>query len=237
MAVFHSILHSLRALSVTLTLSNRSTPRYPLPETTTAARELSDSEPTAATPPHEIVETDDAAILTADLPGCKRQDVDAQISEDGGTKTLTITAVRKMPLLAANGNAEPAPPSEVAAAAAAAAETSEPTEGDAPPSSSPPSSKEERFELSFRVGDGVDVSGIRGSLEDGVLTLVLPKLAPEPPAEPIEIPIDFTAGNGNGDDNGNAGRKGRAAASTGRGERASKETSSAASADTHISLS
>ncbi|CAN0525557.1 unnamed protein product, partial [Scytosiphon promiscuus] len=34
---------------------------------------------------------------------------------------------------------------------------------------------EEKFELSFRVGDGVDVSGIRGTMEDGVLTLVLPR--------------------------------------------------------------
>ncbi|CAM9523222.1 unnamed protein product [Pylaiella littoralis] len=198
------------------------------------AGELSDSASTAATPPHEILDTDDAAILTADLPGCKRQDVDAQISEDRGTKMLTITAVRKKPLLANNGNPEPSPQS---AAAAAAAEAPKPAEGEAPPASSPALSKEERFELSFRVGKGIDVSGIRGSLEDGVLTLVLPKVAPEPPADPIEIPIDFAAGSSNGNHKRNAGGEGRPAASTVRGEEASKEASSATNADTHISLS
>ncbi|CAM9933963.1 unnamed protein product, partial [Laminaria digitata] len=84
-----------------------------------------------------------------DLPGCKKQDVDAQISQDSGTKTLTITATRK------RLDVTPAPPT--------------------------PSITEEKFELSFRIGDAVDVSGIRGTIEDGVLTLVLPRVAPEPP--------------------------------------------------------
>lgn len=197
-----------------------------------AARELSDSTPTAGTPPHEVVETEDAAILTADLPGCKKEDVDAQVSEDGGTKTLTIRAVRKKPIPASKeSNPDP---SETSTAAAAAA--GEPVEGKETPAASssaspaPPLNKEESFELSFRVGDGIDVSGIRGSLEDGVLTLVLPKLAPEPPTEPIEIPIDFAARSGNSEG------AGRAAASVGRGAVA-EETGDAADADTHISLS
>lgn len=243
MKLFRSIVKSLRALSVMVTTSTRPRPCSSTPPCLTdspkphaVARELSDSTPTASTPPHEILETDDAAILTADLPGCKRQDIDAQISEDGGNKTLTITAVRTKPLLT-SGNPEPPPPSASAApAAAGTAAASEPTEGEAPPASSPPSSKKERFELSFRVGEGIDVSDIRGSLEDGVLTLVLPKLAPEPPAEPIEIPIDFADGSSNDNENGNTGRKEPAAARTQGGKGASEETSTAAIADTHISL-
>ncbi|CAM9578028.1 unnamed protein product, partial [Choristocarpus tenellus] len=35
--------------------------------------------------------------------------------------------------------------------------------------------KEKRFELLFIIGPGVDSTRIRGTLEDGVLTLVLPK--------------------------------------------------------------
>lgn len=94
---------------------------------------------------------------------------------------------------------------------------------------SSPAYTEETFELSFLVGDEIDVSGIRGSLEDGVLTLMLPKLAPEPPAEPIEIPIDFAAGSRS------AEAAAPAAASVGRGG-VSEEISSTAGADTHISL-
>ncbi len=206
---------------------------------------------TARTPPHEVVETSEAAVITADLPGCKKEDVDAQISEEGGSKTLTITAVRKKPVLAAAGNPEPssstdaserdesaANPSETTeAAAAAAASPSEPADAKEPspearPSPPPPSFTEESYKLSFSVGDGIDVSAIRGSLEDGVLTLVLPKLAPEPPAEPIEIPIDFATGSLNTNTNSNANGGG-----SGQGRLATEGTGSPADADTHISLS
>lgn len=193
------------------------------------------------------METSEAAVITADLPGCKKEDIDAQISEEGGDKTLTITAVRKKPVLAANGNPEPssstddaskrnegaANPSETteAATAATAASPSEPVNAkETSPESCSPSFTEEIFKLSFSVGDGIDVSAIRGSLEDGVLTLVLPKLAPEPPTEPIEIPIDFATGNLNTNSNANGG-------GSGRGRVAAEGTSSPADADTHISLS
>lgn len=214
------------------------------------ARELSDPAPPAGTPAHEVVETEDAAILTADLPGCKKEDVDAQISEDGGgAKTLTITAVRKKPVLTKSipdpsppDASEPADgtpgPSEASAEPAAASGTpvggKDTTPASSPPiSSSPgsPSYTEETLRLSFTVGDAIDVSGIRGNLEDGVLTLVLPKLAPEPPAEPIEIPIDFAAGSRNLEG------AGRAAASIGRRGGVAEEAGRAVEADTHISLS
>lgn len=189
------------------------------------------------------METEDAAILTADLPGCKKEDVDAQVSEDGGIKTLTITALRKKTTLAKKESIDPPSPDTSgsdervakSAEAAAPAEAVDETEtltasSSTSAASSSPSYTEESFKLSFRVGDGIDVSGIRGSLEDGVLTLVLPKLAPEPPAEPIEIPIDFAAGSRSVE--GAA----RTAASIGRGG-VSEDSGSTAEADTHISLS
>eukprot|EP00752_Nemacystus_decipiens_P006005 g5423.t1 len=208
------------------------------------ARELSDPAPTTRTPPHEVVETEDAAIVTADLPGCKKEDVDAQISEDGGTKMLTIRAVRKKPVLtkkdpdpssrdASDPDQGIVDPSEAPTAAVASdtpidgKETSSSSSSSSPAS---PSYTEESFKLSFSVGDAIDVSGIRGSFEDGVLTLVLPKLTPEPPAEPIEIPIDFAAGSGS--------LEGARRATGGRGRvGATEEASNAAEADTHISLS
>eukprot|EP00903_Cladosiphon_okamuranus_P017903 g16474.t1 len=220
------------------------------------ARELSDPTPAARAPAHEVVETEDAAILTADLPGCKKEDVDAQISEDGGTKTLTIRAVRKKAVPPSKSKSSPgtdsdtdvdpdtseldkrpaSPYSETSTTAAAAGGTPVEAKETAPASSSPssspasPSYMEENFHLSFTVGDGIEVSGIRGNLEDGVLTLVLPKLAPEPPAEPIEIPIAAES-RGRGLEG-----EGRAAASIGRGGEA-EEPNSGAEADTHISLS
>ncbi|CAN0459116.1 unnamed protein product, partial [Ectocarpus sp. 8 AP-2014] len=125
----------------------------------------------ARSPPYEVLETPDAATLIVDLPGCKKEDVDAQVSEDSGTKTLTITAVRKKPRQA-DGNAR----SPSAASTTGAADAAAPPEAakDTPePSLS--SFTEESFKLSFRVGEDIDVSVIRGGLEDGVLTLVLPK--------------------------------------------------------------
>lgn len=202
------------------------------------------------------METEDAAILTADLPGCKNGDVDAQISDDGGTKTLTIKAVRKklVPPPSKNSTGPSSPDTDTdtdaseldgrtanpssersttaAAAAGAPVAGKETTPASSSSSAASPSYKEENFQLSFTVGDGIDVSGIHGSLEDGVLTLVLPKLAPEPPAEPIEIPIGFAAGSKSRGLEGG----GRSAASIGRTGVAG-EASSAAEADTHISLS
>ncbi|CAM9730561.1 unnamed protein product, partial [Scytosiphon promiscuus] len=210
------------------------------------ARELSDSSPLPRTPPHEVVETAEAATVTVDLPGCKKEDVDAQLSEDAGKKTLTITAVRKKRALA-NGNsnsgentgtlsagASETPDGTTATSSGNAEEAVAEPGGAARPAteSASPSFTEEKFEVSFLVGDQVDVSAIRGSLEDGVLTLVLPKLAPEPPAEPIDIPIDFNAGKSEG----RVGGRGQDAALPGRKE-ASGEGTSGAEAGTHISLS
>ena len=164
-----------------------------------------------------------------DLPGCKKQDVDAQISQDSGTKTLTITATRKRPVQPTSPSGadetETAPSGAPDAAGAAEELTA------SPPT---PSHTEEKFELSFRIGDGIDVSGIRGTIEDGVLTLVLPRVAPEPPAQPIDIPIDPPAGNGagqraEGESGGPIGDKG------GAGKR--KAVAPEATPDTHISLS
>ncbi|CAM9358759.1 unnamed protein product [Hapterophycus canaliculatus] len=209
------------------------------------ARELSDSSPPARTPRHEVIETAEAATVTVDFPGCKKEDVDAQLSEVAGKKTLTITAVRKKPTPVTRNrkdseNAEA--PSAGSSESTESTTTSSGTAAEAPAEpeaaatmaagSASPSFTEETFELSFLVGEEVDVSAIRGSLEDGVLTLVLPKLAPEPPAEPIDIPIDFNGGNGEG----NEGDRGQDEASLGRRE-ASKGATSDADAGTHISLS
>ncbi|CAM9948298.1 unnamed protein product [Ectocarpus fasciculatus] len=209
------------------------------------ACELSDPTTEARSPPYEVLETNDAATLIVDLPGCKKGDVDAQISEDSGTKTLTITAVRKKPRQP-DGNARSpssppgtsgstdgsgAAPPTGAADAAAPHEAAEDT-----PQSSLSSFTEENFKLTFQVGDDIDVSVIRGGLEDGVLTLVLPKLAPEPPAEPIDIPIDFTSATANDSGAGESGRKRQAAASVGHEEAAIDDAGGDADTDTHISL-
>lgn len=164
-----------------------------------------------------------------DLPGCKKQDVDAQISQDSGTKTLKITATRKrlvQPPSPSRADETETTPSDAAGADGAGEELTE-----SPPT---PSMTEEKFELSFRVGDGVDVSGIRGTMEDGVLTLVLPRVAPEPPAQPIDIPIDPPAGKGAGE-----GASGESGGSTGdkRGSGKRKAVAPEATPDTHISLS
>ncbi|CAM9731070.1 unnamed protein product, partial [Sphacelaria rigidula] len=103
-------------------------------------------------PPHELVETATSVTLYVDLPGCKKQDVDAQILEDTGAKTLKITATE-----------DPSPSSK--------------EDGSASPG------HEETFELTFRIGEGIDAAGVRGTMEDGVLKLVIPKVAPEPPAK------------------------------------------------------
>lgn len=197
----------------------------------TAARELSDSYPGASpqTPPHEVLDTPDAVTVNVDLPGCKKHDVNAQISEDAGKKTLTITAVRKKARHGGGGHAgghadtpaDQTRASDVPSSGAAGDDESFNT----PP---PPPFTEEKYELSFRIGEGIDVSGVRGKFEDGVLTLVLPRTAPEPPAQPVEIPIDPPIGNEN--------RQG-ASTGVGVGFSSSEGVSSEASANTHISLS
>ena len=164
-----------------------------------------------------------------DLPGCKKQDVDAQISQDAGTKTLTITATRKRPVQPpppSGADETETVPSDAAGAAGAAADLTE--------SRPTPSMTEEKFELSFRIGDGVDVSGIRGTIEDGVLTLVLPRVVPEPPAQPIDIPIDPPAGKGAGQ-GGSGESSGPIGDKRGSGKR--KAVVPEATPDTHISLS
>lgn len=218
---------------------------FPLSSSAVAC-ELSDPSTEARSPPYEVLETNDAATLIVDLPGCKKEDVDAQISEDSGSKTLTITALRKKPVRA-DGNARSpssSPRGTSGSADGSSAASSSTDAADAAASheaakdtsqSSLSSFTEEKFKLSFRVGDDIDVSVIRGGLEDGVLTLVLPKLAPEPPAEPIDIPIDFNGPTTNDSGAGEGGRERQAAASTGR-----KQTSvddAGGDPDTHISLS
>ncbi|CAM9990508.1 unnamed protein product [Ectocarpus sp. 12 AP-2014] len=207
------------------------------------ACELSDTTTEARSPPYEVLETPDAATLIVDLPGCKKEDVDAQVSEDSGTKTLTITAVRKKPRHADGNARSPSSPPDTsgtadgssAASTTGAADAAAPHEAAKDTPESPLSSfSEESFKLSFRVGDDIDVSVIRGGLEDGVLTLVLPKLAPEPPAEPIDIPIDFTSSTGSNTGTGEGGRERQAAASIGREEESIGDAGG--HADTHISL-
>ncbi|CAM9329217.1 unnamed protein product, partial [Ascophyllum nodosum] len=118
----------------------------------TVARELTESRfgTLTRTPRHEVFETAESVTLNIDLPGCKKQDVDAQISEDDGAKTLRITAVRRRP-----HNKE--------------------TVGVDGSDGGSRNEGSEKFELSFLLGEGIDVSRVRGNMEDGVLTLVLPK--------------------------------------------------------------
>lgn len=189
------------------------------------ARELSDGSYTggsARTPAHEVLDLPDSVTLMVDLPGCKKQDVDAQISQDSGTKTLTITATRKRLLQPPVAGAEENAPTDAADVASGAAESLT----EAPPT---PSMTEEKYELSFRIGDGVDVAGIRGTIEDGVLTLVLPRVAPEPPAQPIEIPINPPSGKGVSDESSGP--------SGGKAKGGSVKSDAEATPDTHISLS
>lgn len=183
------------------------------------ARDLSAGTSTN-TPRHEVIETPDAVIVTVDLPGCKKHDVDAQISEDSSIKTLKITAVRKKPRTAEHPSA--------AGEGSASPDSSKSSDSPAPPPST-----EESFELSFRIGEGIDVSNVRGELEDGVLTLVLPRVTPEPPAQPIDIPIDPPAKSKN--DQAARGAS-KASAEVGSADKASADGSKR-SADTHISLS
>ncbi|CAB1110008.1 unnamed protein product [Ectocarpus sp. CCAP 1310/34] len=207
------------------------------------ACEFSDTTTDARSPPYEVLETPDAATLIVDLPGCKKEDVDAQVSEDSGTKTLTITAVRKKPRHADGNARSPSSPPDTsgstdgnsAASTTGVADAAAPHEaGKDKPESSLSSFSEESFKLSFQIGDDIDVSVIRGGLEDGVLTLVLPKLTPEPPAEPIDIPIDFTSSTRSNTGTGEAGRERQAAASIGRNEESIGDAGG--DADTHISL-
>lgn len=145
-------------------------------------------------PAHELIESSTSVTLYVDLPGCKKQAIDAQISEESGTKTLKIAALRKKP----RGDASPGTSSSTSSPEASgkqsggqsSEQSSEQSQAEETPSSASSDDREETFELVFRIGQGIDVSGIRGSMEDGVLKLVMPKVAPEPPAEPIDIPID-----------------------------------------------
>lgn len=146
----------------------------------------------------------ESVIINVELPGCKKQNVDAHISGDDGDKILRITAVRKRPRNTVSssgsddsGNRDEGPPGRTA------------TE------SSPWT--EEIFELSFRLGENIDVSGVRGKMEDGILMLIIPKVPPEPPAEPIDIPIDFPEeGDGGADKEVRRGSKGVEEADGGR---------------------
>lgn len=188
----------------------------------TVARELSDprSDPSSLkTPPHEVIKTNDSVTINVDLPGCKKEDVDAQISEDSGTKTLTISAVRKRTHRESSHANESDPDADSNAESAEV------------PSMPPSSFTEENFELSFRIGDEIDASGVRGTMEDGVLSLVLPRVAPEPPAEPIDIPIAPPAERQTEKRNPGASHAGEGSAS-GRGRMNQED-----GASTHISLS
>lgn len=206
---------------------------------TQAARELSDHAGTSArTPPHDIIEMPDYVAVSVDLPGCMKQDVDAQISEESGTQTLKITATRKKVRHPHGPGVTTAQPGSQQARDAANGRQP-PSDGSPDASTessavSPPSSyTEEKFELSFRIGDGIDVSGVRATLEDGVLTMVLPRVAPQPPAQPIEIPIDPPSAAGS---KGRGGAERRGDSPKG-GEVGSGGTDNQASGNTHISLS
>lgn len=133
------------------------------------------------------METATSVTLYVDLPGCKKQDVDAQILEDTGAKTLKITAVRKKPYHGGSDKSGTATRSEEQSGAGS--ETEDPSPSSKEDGSASPG-HEETFELTFRIGEGIDAAGVRGTMEDGVLKLVIPKVAPEPPAKPIEVPID-----------------------------------------------
>ena len=184
----------------------------------TVARELTESRfgTLTRTPRHEVFQTAESVTLNIDLPGCKKQDVDAQISEDDGAKTLRITAVRRRPhnkeTVGVDGS-DGGSRNEGSGYAGA-----EPFERERSPSVSVPSA-EEKFELSFLLGEGIDVSRVRGNMEDGVLTLVLPRVPRELPAQPIDIPIDcpeegdrrVSPEDAEGPDGGDGGDKGRAA--------------------------
>lgn len=186
-----------------------------------AARELAESRSGTSirTPRHEVLDGTESVTLNVELPGCKKQDVDAHILGDDGEKTLRITAVRKRPRNTESssgsddsGNRDEGPPGRTA------------TE------SSPWT--EEIFELSFRLGENIDVSGVRGKMEDGILTLILPRVPPEPPAEPIDIPIEFPEeGNGGADKDAPRGSKGVEEPAGGLGGHQDR------SFNTHISLS
>lgn len=139
----------------------------------------------AHVPKHKVVETDAEVILYVDLPGCKKQHVDATISDDGGAKTLRVTAQRTR-----HGLPDRTPDATRRSAADGAATSDE----GASSSPSPEEGSAQSFEISFALGEGIDASRVRGTLEDGVLTLVLPRLPPEPPAQPIDVPIEPPSG-------------------------------------------
>lgn len=127
-------------------------------------------------PRHDVVDMDGELKLYVELPGCKKQDVDVNISEQAGVKILKIRATRLVDRGLPGATRETESP------------RSREEDGEDPRKESPASRR--TFEISFAVGDGIDASRARGALEDGVLTLVLPKVPPQPPAETIEIPID-----------------------------------------------
>lgn len=144
-------------------------------------------------PKHEIVESATALTVYVDLPGCKKRDVDAKISQDAGTgtKTLKISAVRikRGQQSTENSNADTTHNHDNKNHKSSIDSASE-MGTDTTTQSAPPLAVSQNFELQFTIGDGIDASGVRGTLEDGVLTLVLPKVEPEPPAQPIDVPID-----------------------------------------------
>ncbi|CAN0368085.1 unnamed protein product [Discosporangium mesarthrocarpum] len=127
----------------------------------------------ARTPHYEVQEAASSYTITIDLPGCKKADVDAQIlRETGDRKTLKVIASRTRAVRSWKHQ-----PQE---------EVEEKGEGESEVYSG---EKTEHFEVSFMIGVGVDIDRIRGTLEDGVLTLVLPKAEPEPEPEAVDIPI------------------------------------------------
>ena len=97
----------------------------------------------------DIKETDDAYELLADLPGCRKEDIDLQIEDE----ILTIKAERH----------------------------AEHEDKDAKHGYVRVERSWGRYERSFDMS-GIDTDAITAKYENGVLTLNLPKKAPEKPA-------------------------------------------------------
>ena len=95
--------------------------------------------------PVDLLETDDALLLVADLPGVKAEDLDIQLEAD----RLTLTATRQEPAPAAGEEVVPTPLFRDLGAV--------------------------RWERSFRLRTPVDADGITATLDQGVLQLTLPK--------------------------------------------------------------